>query len=201
MSSEFLSSIMARGLHNGGLANSLVGEPAVSWDDLLARAEKFILIEESRRIKSIHQKPGHRENLEKVLIKRRREEDYKRKPDYYNPLKVTRAEALVVAEKSGIIKWPPKMRENEERQKSRKYCSFHQDRGHETEECVHLRKELERLIELGQLPEELYHSVKASRKHDPVERGLAVSPPGNWSGNRVIHLIEGAGYGGNSRTS
>ncbi|KAL0404550.1 UNVERIFIED_CONTAM: hypothetical protein Sradi_2095800 [Sesamum radiatum] len=76
MSPEFLSSNMAQGLHNGGLADSLVGEPAVSWDDLLTRAEKFILIEESRRIRNIHQRYGYWENAGKTLTKRRRKEDY-----------------------------------------------------------------------------------------------------------------------------
>ncbi|KAL0463327.1 UNVERIFIED_CONTAM: hypothetical protein Slati_0220300 [Sesamum latifolium] len=47
----FLSGIMAQGLRNGGLADSLIGEPAPNWDELLSRAEKFILIEESRKIR------------------------------------------------------------------------------------------------------------------------------------------------------
>ncbi|KAL0304077.1 UNVERIFIED_CONTAM: Retrovirus-related Pol polyprotein from transposon [Sesamum radiatum] len=53
---EFLSTIMAHGLRNEKLADSLVGEPAASWDDLLARVERFILIEESRRVRKTHKK-------------------------------------------------------------------------------------------------------------------------------------------------
>ncbi|KAL0360983.1 UNVERIFIED_CONTAM: hypothetical protein Sradi_3782800 [Sesamum radiatum] len=89
ISPELLSSIMAQGLRNGGLADSLVGEPAVSWDDLLAKAERFILIEESRRIKNVHRRKIFRENPGKTLVKRKREEECKRKPDYYTPLRVT----------------------------------------------------------------------------------------------------------------
>ncbi|KAL0404551.1 UNVERIFIED_CONTAM: hypothetical protein Sradi_2095900 [Sesamum radiatum] len=92
------------------------------------------------------------------------------------------------------------MRENEERQKSRRYCNYHRDRGHETEECVHLQRELERLIQSGHLIEELYHSVKIPRTHEPIE-GRTTSPPENWSSGRIIHLIEREGYGGNSRAA
>ncbi|KAL0456000.1 UNVERIFIED_CONTAM: hypothetical protein Slati_0939200 [Sesamum latifolium] len=193
ISPELLSSIMAQGLRNGGLADSLVGEPAVSWDDLLARAEKFILIEESRRIKNVYRKQILRDNPGKVLVKRRREEECKKKPDYYTPFKVTQAEALATIEKNGIVRWPQKMRENEERQKSRKYCNFHRDRGHDTEECVHLRKELERLIQLGHLPDGLYQSQKDRKKNEPAENegGRTTTLQENWPEGRVIHLIEG----------
>ncbi|KAK4428376.1 hypothetical protein Salat_1137200 [Sesamum alatum] len=44
ISLELLSSIIAQGLKNGGLADSLIGEPASSWEELLVRAERFILI-------------------------------------------------------------------------------------------------------------------------------------------------------------
>ncbi|KAL0464281.1 UNVERIFIED_CONTAM: hypothetical protein Slati_0315700 [Sesamum latifolium] len=52
MNPEFISGIMAQGLRNGGFVDSLIGEPATSWEELLTRADKFILIEESRKIKS-----------------------------------------------------------------------------------------------------------------------------------------------------
>ncbi|KAK4424009.1 hypothetical protein Salat_1594300 [Sesamum alatum] len=51
ISPSFLSGIMAQGLRNSGLADSFIGEPTSNWDELLARAERFILTEESRRIK------------------------------------------------------------------------------------------------------------------------------------------------------
>ncbi|KAL0458087.1 UNVERIFIED_CONTAM: hypothetical protein Slati_0435900 [Sesamum latifolium] len=117
----FLSSIMAQGLRNGDLADSLVGEPATTWDDLLARAEKFILIEESRRIKSIHRKQILREQPKRIPAMEKRREESKRRPDYHTPLRITRTEALSIAKKNGNVRWPLKMRDNEERQKSQKY--------------------------------------------------------------------------------
>ncbi|KAL0410741.1 UNVERIFIED_CONTAM: hypothetical protein Slati_3663800 [Sesamum latifolium] len=194
---------MAQGLRNGGLADSLIGEPAGSWDDLLARAEKFILIEESRRIRSIHRKQILRENSGKIQGKGRRGEEPKRRHDYYTPLRVTRTEALAVVEKNGVVSWPEKMGDNQENQKSQKYCNYHQDRGHDTEECIHLQKELERLIQIGHLPEELYHIPKIPRKDEQSknESGRSTIPREDWHKGRIIHLIEGGEYGGTTRAS
>ncbi|KAL0426871.1 UNVERIFIED_CONTAM: hypothetical protein Slati_2861900 [Sesamum latifolium] len=38
------------------------------------------------------------------------------------------------------------MRENPKRMKSDRYCLFHRDRGHSSEECLHLKDEIEKLI-------------------------------------------------------
>ncbi|KAK4411920.1 hypothetical protein Sango_0265000 [Sesamum angolense] len=43
------------------------------------------------------------------------------------------------------------MKDNPKRLKSDKYCRFHRDRGHMTEECHHLKNEIEKLIQRGHL--------------------------------------------------
>ncbi|KAL0317554.1 UNVERIFIED_CONTAM: hypothetical protein Sangu_2169700 [Sesamum angustifolium] len=45
------------------------------------------------------------------------------------------------------------MKDNPKRVKSVKYCHFHWDRGHTTEECHHLMNEIEKLIQRGYLKE------------------------------------------------
>ncbi|KAL0302868.1 UNVERIFIED_CONTAM: hypothetical protein Sradi_6154900 [Sesamum radiatum] len=71
----------------------------------------------------------------------------------YTPLKAPRAEILVVAEQQGIVQWPRKMKDNPKRLKSDRYCRFHKDRGHSTEDCYHLKNEIEKLIQRGYLKE------------------------------------------------
>ncbi|KAL0394775.1 UNVERIFIED_CONTAM: hypothetical protein Slati_4443700 [Sesamum latifolium] len=71
----------------------------------------------------------------------------------YTPLKAPRAEILVVTERQGIIQWPLQMRKNSKRMKSDRYCLFYKDRGHSTEECLHLKDEIEKLIQRGYLKE------------------------------------------------
>ncbi|KAL0308760.1 UNVERIFIED_CONTAM: hypothetical protein Sradi_5818300 [Sesamum radiatum] len=45
------------------------------------------------------------------------------------------------------------MKDNPKRVKSKKYCRFHWDRGHTTEECHYLMNEIEKLIQHGYLKE------------------------------------------------
>ncbi|KAL0448228.1 UNVERIFIED_CONTAM: hypothetical protein Slati_1379200 [Sesamum latifolium] len=127
ISPGFLSGIMAQGLRNGGLADSLIGEPAPNWDELLSRAKKFILIEESRKVRSSN---------------RPRKEP---------------------------------------------------DRGHTTEECVHLKEELERLLQMGHFGE-----LTQSTKDDLPSKRMEVRF-GEYSGNsrkhqnpsgKIINMIE-----------
>ncbi|XP_073019467.1 uncharacterized protein [Primulina eburnea] len=43
------------------------------------------------------------------------------------------------------------MKESPKRQRSEKYCRFHKDKGHNTEDCFSLRAEIEKLIKRGYL--------------------------------------------------
>ncbi|KAL0283132.1 UNVERIFIED_CONTAM: hypothetical protein Sangu_2909300 [Sesamum angustifolium] len=45
------------------------------------------------------------------------------------------------------------MKDNPKRVKSEKYCRFHRDMRHTTEECHHLMNEIEKLIQRGYLKE------------------------------------------------
>ncbi|KAI3465839.1 hypothetical protein Pfo_022502 [Paulownia fortunei] len=59
----------------------------------------------------------------------------------------------MVAEQHGLIQPPRPLKESSRRVKSDKYCHFYRDRGHTTEECFHLKQEIERLIRKGYLTE------------------------------------------------
>ncbi|KAL0373549.1 UNVERIFIED_CONTAM: Transposon Ty3-G Gag-Pol polyprotein [Sesamum radiatum] len=59
---------------------------------------------------------------------------------------------MAVVEK-GLLTRPRSWRDTPQRPKSDKFCSFHNDYGHTTEECKHLKNEIERLIQNGYLQE------------------------------------------------
>ncbi|KAL5556540.1 hypothetical protein UlMin_038776 [Ulmus minor] len=57
------------------------------------------------------------------------------------------------AEHRGIFNYPPGIRTPGNKKDNTKYCRFHRDTGHTTEECRVLKDEVERLIQRGQLRE------------------------------------------------
>ncbi|KAL0377449.1 UNVERIFIED_CONTAM: hypothetical protein Sradi_3050400 [Sesamum radiatum] len=92
------------------------------------------------------------EEKKKSRKRRKRESTYLYGVHALYPLECTEEEILVLAERQGLInQWPRKMKDNPKRQKSDKYCRFHRDRGHTTEECHHLKNEIEKLIQRGYL--------------------------------------------------
>ncbi|KAL0449450.1 UNVERIFIED_CONTAM: hypothetical protein Slati_1501400 [Sesamum latifolium] len=64
-----------------------------------------------------------------------------------------RKEAFMAVEEKGLIMLPRSWRDTPQRPKSDKFCCFHNDYGHTTEECRHLKNEIERLIQNGYLQE------------------------------------------------
>ncbi|KAL0402081.1 UNVERIFIED_CONTAM: hypothetical protein Slati_4238000 [Sesamum latifolium] len=59
----------------------------------------------------------------------------------------------MAVEGKGLITRPRSWRDTPQRPKSDKFCRFHNDYGHNTEECRHLKNEIERLIQNGYLQE------------------------------------------------
>ncbi|KAL0333978.1 UNVERIFIED_CONTAM: hypothetical protein Sangu_1554000 [Sesamum angustifolium] len=66
-----------------------------------------------------------------------RERDAPYKPKYYRytPLTTIRARALMMVEKANLLQWPQRTRDTPAKKYSKKYCRFHRDKGHNTEDC------------------------------------------------------------------
>ncbi|XP_012830430.1 PREDICTED: uncharacterized protein LOC105951520 [Erythranthe guttata] len=60
------------------------------------------------------------------------------------------------------------MQPNEKREKSDRYCRFHKDRGHTTEDCAQLKVAIERLIKQGHLGE--YIDKTRNKRRDDLPR-------------------------------
>ncbi|KAL0395282.1 UNVERIFIED_CONTAM: hypothetical protein Slati_4494400 [Sesamum latifolium] len=118
---------------------------------------------------------------------------------------MTRTQALMVVEKNEHLRWPPKMKNDEYRQRSSKYCNFHQDRGHTTEECLHLKEELEMLLQMGHFGElacplkTISPSTKGGEKSDSKNTLRTLEGP--ITHPRIINMIEGGSYGSLTRSS
>ncbi|KAL2228828.1 UNVERIFIED_CONTAM: hypothetical protein Sindi_1862500 [Sesamum indicum] len=194
---ELLASIVQQNLQPGRFKESIAGKPPSTMEDLIVRSQKYIRIEESNAMdRSFNNKRKGREEEKEPKTK----EERKHVPPVgfarYTPLNAPRGEILVVAERQGLInQWPKKMKDNPKRLKSDKYCRFHRDRGHTTEECHHLKNEIEKLIQRGYLKE----YVNQGPKHQPREStSKQVGNGDNQPTAGVIAVISGGPAGGDS---
>ena len=71
----------------------------------------------------------------------------------YTLLNASRERVLMHIRDNGErIDWPKRMSSyTAERRDNGQYCHFHKDIGHDTEQCNHLKKEIEKLIQAGSL--------------------------------------------------
>jgi hypothetical protein len=49
------------------------------------------------------------------------------------------------------FRWPPKMRSDPYKQDRNKFCEYHGDHGHSTEDCMVLYREIENFVQNGKL--------------------------------------------------
>ena len=49
------------------------------------------------------------------------------------------------------LNWPEKIKGDPNKRNKNKYCRFHRDHGHDTNECYDLKQEIENLIRQGKL--------------------------------------------------
>jgi hypothetical protein len=69
----------------------------------------------------------------------------------WTPLNTTLSTVLKEIKRDPAFRWPPRMRAPPEKRNSQKFCEYHNDHGHQTKDCLVLRREIELLIQNGKL--------------------------------------------------
>ncbi|GAV71667.1 hypothetical protein CFOL_v3_15157, partial [Cephalotus follicularis] len=70
------------------------------------------------------------------------------------------------------IQWPEKLRSPAERRDVEKYCRYHRDHGHDTEECGQLKNQIEDLIRRGHLRKYVDRDAPQGRREQRREEAL-----------------------------
>ena len=69
----------------------------------------------------------------------------------YTPLNTSLDQVLMQIKDDLSLKWPDKMKGDPSKRNKSKYCCFHQDHDHDTDECYDLKQQIEILIKQGKL--------------------------------------------------
>ncbi|GAA0169066.1 hypothetical protein LIER_43836 [Lithospermum erythrorhizon] len=130
------------------------------------------------------QNPKEREPFKRLRVRSSRiEEGRIRKPqelmfNNYTHLRTTVGKVYAQVEDKKIYSRPQKIKAPPNRRDHKKYCEYHKNHGHDTDECRILNSEIERLVRRGQLKE----FVKADQCGSPG-RPRELSPRQRQGGN------------------
>jgi hypothetical protein len=121
--------------------------------------------------------------------------------NHFTPLNAPMDRIFMQIKDDPALKWPGKLLTNPDRRAKDKYCRFHKDHGHNTENCYDLKRQIEELIKQGKLQRFVERDQREGRppqarpQRPPVE-DHPKPPMGE------IHMINGGmAAGGTSRSS
>ena len=72
-------------------------------------------------------------------------------PQQFTPLTTLVSQVLYDVQHEKFLRWPSQMKTNPTKRDMTKHCEFHRDHGHQTDDCIQLKKEIEFLIRRGNL--------------------------------------------------
>ncbi|KAL8088417.1 hypothetical protein AgCh_038265 [Apium graveolens] len=130
------------------------------------RAGKYIEVEESMRKTLVSNEPtgGKKRKTDLEYIAKDKYPRTEQNPDStpkkggpgqkfseYAKLNAPRSQILMEIEKDRDIRWPKPLKADPAKLDKNKYCRFHKDVGHDTDECRQLKDKIEFLIRKGRL--------------------------------------------------
>lgn len=136
-----------------------------SFDQLLERAERYINLEEAQKIKKEERRVATFDKRKiRDDVRRADPPNFKRETfqerrvgpqfDQYAPLTSAPSHILMTLERSPMLRWPSTYAQVPRKSPATGgFFRFHNDYGHSTDECQHLRDEKYRLVRTKNLKE------------------------------------------------
>ncbi|GKC15138.1 reverse transcriptase domain-containing protein, partial [Tanacetum coccineum] len=163
------------GITNPELIKRFLEKIPKTVDEMMQVATSFLQGQEAasnqERKKALpawrHQEGGHRKNFKKGEGFCSQHKQDKR-PDRFTLLTKTPKEILAL--EKGKFKTPPPMTTPVEKRKANKFCKFHREVWHNTDECNHLRKQIEDMLKARKLSHIIRELKQSSRKYQPKKR-------------------------------
>ena len=159
-------STLREGLQEGELLTSIVRRVPKTFGEFLARAQEFVNVKEYLESRKSHKGKGERKSESeakegdsmKTKVENKTAKDNKKPPiaprfQAFTPLNVTPEQILMQIVNRNILIRPEPMRIDPDKRDRTKYCCFHNDHGHLTSECIHLKRQIKALVQRGELRE------------------------------------------------
>ncbi|GJS28429.1 reverse transcriptase domain-containing protein [Tanacetum coccineum] len=113
----------------------------------------------------MRQEAGQKQNFKKGSF--RNQQRLERKQDRFTLLTKTPKEILALDK--GKFKPPPPMTTPIEKRNASKFCEFHGEVGHTTDECMHLKRQIEEMLKAGKLS----HLIKELKQNNRKDQAKA----------------------------
>ena len=95
--------------------------------------------------------PKRRGNLRDRLGPPQSERRRRYSPQRFTPLTASVSQVLHEVQNEQFLRWPTQMKSDPATRDNTKYCEFHKDYGHRTDNCIQLKRDIEYLIQRGYL--------------------------------------------------
>ncbi|GKA67242.1 hypothetical protein Tco_0767050 [Tanacetum coccineum] len=82
---------------------------------------------------------------------------------------LTKTPKEILALEKGKFKPPPPMTTSVEKRNASKFCEFHGEEGHTTDECMHLKRQIEEMLKAGKLS----HLIKELKQNSGKDQAKA----------------------------
>ncbi|XP_023888260.1 uncharacterized protein LOC136067296 [Quercus suber] len=205
------------GLRSRELVSSLAKNPPKTMAEMLLKAQKYMNAEDALAAIRDGGRPGDKERKDddrrgqKRERPNRRTNDGVRRKDDKGPQAVKFTLLIIPVDKilaqikdEHYLKWPQPLHSSPNVRDKNKYCRFHKDHSHYTEDCRDLKEQIEELIQKGKLQKFIkkgeYSRFRDGNKgqHESTSGGnnRRYQPPQNVIGE--IQMIAGGPMAGGS---
>ena len=128
-------------------------------------------------------------------------------PQCFTPLTASVSQVLHEVRNEQFLRWPTQMKSNPATRDNTKYCEFHRDYEHRTDNCIQLRREIEYLIQCGYLRRFISPGNQAPSQTQNQNQAPTQQPPPRQTTTQhqqplgEIHVISGGFAGGGESSS
>ena len=125
--------------------------------------------------KNGEQSPKRRGNLRYLLGPPQSERRRRYSPQRFTPLTASISQVLREVRNEQFLRWPTEMKSDPVTRDNSKYCEFHRDYGHLTDDCIQLKRDIEYLIRRGYFRR--FISPENQAQNQAQNQALTQQPP------------------------